>query len=169
MPQTYENAEAVEALAKTLIPSHHPELATARFRYVFKEKAGKKGGKTVYGTVKKMSDLMIFLIDADYLVEIALDSWTPLDASKRTALVDHLLERCLGEEDEETAEMKWKLREPDVQEFSSILRRHGTWNEDLVGFVSVAQTLDLSFMTAGVTEADPTRTTTRSAGAPAAH
>ena len=160
MSQTYENAEGVEAIAKTLIPSYHPDLATARFKYVFKEKAGKKGGKTVYGTVKKMSDLMIFLIDCDYLMEVALDAWNPLDANKRTALVDHLLERCIGEEDEETAEMKWKLREPDVQEFSSILRRHGTWNEDLVGFISVAQTLDLSFMTAGNVETQTQQTTT---------
>jgi len=158
MGQTYENAEGVESIASQLIPAHHPELATARFRYVFKEKAGKKGGKVVYGTVKKCSDLMIFLIESDYLIEVALDAWNPLDGPKRTALVDHLLERCFGEEDEETGDMKWKLREPDVQEFSTILRRHGAWNDDLVNFVSVANTLDLSYMTAGV-DAQQTQTT----------
>lgn len=158
MAQTYENAEGVEAIATQLIATHHPELATARFRYVFKEKAGKKGGKTVYGTVKKCSDLMIFLIGADYLVEVALDAWNPLEAAKRTAIVDHILERCWAEEDDE-GETTFKLREPDVQEFSSILRRHGTWNEDLVNFVSVAQSLDLSYMTAGTQASDQTTTT----------
>lgn len=158
MGQSYENAEGVEAIATTLIPSYHPDLATARFRFVFKEKASKKGGKLVQGAVKKMSDLMIFLIDADYLVEVPLEVWNEADATKRTALVDHLLERCYGEEDEESGEMKWKIREPDVQEFSSILRRHGTWTEDLVGFVSVAQTLDLSFMTATTTEGESVHT-----------
>jgi len=162
MAQTYENAEGVEAIAQSLM-NYHPDLATARFRFVFKEKAGKKGGKTIYGTVKKCSDLMVFLIDADYLMEVALDAWNPLDANKRTALVDHLLERCYGEEDEESGEMKWKMREPDVQEFSTILRRHGAWNDDLVNFASVAATLDLSFMTATATEAETTRTTGASA------
>ena len=159
MAQTYENAEGVEAIAKSLM-NYHPDLVEARFRFVFKEKAGKKGGKTVYGTVKKCSDLMVFLIDADFLMEVALDTWNPLDAQKRTALVDHLLERCYGEEDEESGETTWKMREPDVQEFSTILRRHGAWNDDLQKFVEVAVTLDLSFMTATATEAEPVNHTT---------
>lgn len=147
MPQVYENAEAVENIANRLIPLIHPSLATAKFRYIFREKAKKKSGKVVLGTVKKMSDLMYFLIDANYIMEIALDAWNELDAQKRTALVDHLLERCIGEEDEQTAEMKWSTREPDVHEFSSILSRHGAWTEDLSGFVGVAKKIDLSFMT----------------------
>jgi Putative phage metallopeptidase len=149
MAQTYEEAQSVESIANSLIGTHHPELAEAKFRYIFKEKCSKKGGKTVLGTVKKMSDLQKFLITGkpDFLIEIPLDAWNELDASRRTALVDHLLERCTGEEDEQTAEMKWKTREPDVYEFSSILRRHGAWTEDLSNFASVAQSLDLSFMT----------------------
>lgn len=147
MAQTYENAEAVEAIATSLIGTHHPELAEARFRYIFKETCSKRGGKTVLGSVKKMSARDVFLLDAEFLMEIPLDVWNALDASRRTALVDHLLERCTGEEDEQTSEMKWKTREPDVYEFSSILRRHGAWTEDLSNFASVAQTLDLSFMT----------------------
>jgi hypothetical protein len=147
MPQTYENAESVQVIAERLISTYHPHLSTAVFKFVFKEKAGKKGGKQVLGTVKKMSDLMFFLIESHYLMEIPLDVWNDLDATKRTALVDHLLERCTGEEDEQTAEMKFSTREPDVHEFSSILRRYGAWTEDLSGFVSVAKTIDLSFMT----------------------
>ncbi len=149
MAQVYDNAEAVENLANSLIGTHHPELATATIRYIFKEKASSKGGKVVLGTVKKMSDLQKFLIEnnPDFLMEIPLDAWNEMDAAKRTALVDHLLERCTGEEDEQTSEMKWKTREPDVHEFSSILRRHGAWTEDLSNFTSVAKTLDLSFMT----------------------
>lgn len=149
MAQTYEEAQAVETIANSLIGTHHPELAEAKFRYIFKEKHTKRGGKPVLGTVKKMSDLQKFLIEnnPDFLMEIPLDIWNELDAPRRTALVDHLLERCTGEEDEQTAEMKWKTREPDVYEFSSILRRHGAWTEDLSNFTHVAQSLDLSFMT----------------------
>jgi hypothetical protein len=148
MATVYENAEAVESIAQGFIPNYHPDLATAKFRYVFREKAGKKGGKTVLGTVKKAGDLIKFMTEFDYIMEVALDTWNELDETKRAALVDHLLERCYGEEDEDSGEMRWKTREPDVQEFTSILRRHGAWNEDLVNFVSVGQSIDLSYMTA---------------------
>jgi hypothetical protein len=149
MPQNYEEATAVESIANSLIGTHHPELADAKFRYIAKETCSKRGGKPVLGTVKRMSEQQKFLIEGnpDFLMEVPLDVWNELDASRRTALVDHLLERCTGEEDEQTAEMKWKTREPDVYEFSSILRRHGAWTEDLSNFASVAKTLDLSFMT----------------------
>lgn len=147
MPQSYENADGVEEVAKGLIASFHPHLATAKFRFIHKETAGKKGGKVVYGTVTKMSDKMKFLIDADFLVEVPLDQWNPMVVSTRTALVDHLLERCVGVEDEKTGAMAWSTREPDVHEFASILKRHGAWTPELAGFVSVGQEIDLSFLT----------------------
>jgi len=148
MAQVYENAEAVETIANSLIPTHHPDLATAKFRFIFKEKASKKGGRPVLGTVKKSSDLLYFLIDVHYLVEVPLEIWNTLEEAKRVALVDHLLERCFGEESEELGgQMVWKIREPEVQEFASILRRHGAWTEDLVNFVSVGQSIDLGYMT----------------------
>jgi hypothetical protein len=101
------------------------------------------------GSVKKMSDLMTYLINVDFMVEVPLEIWNDLDNTKRTALVDHLLERCSGEEDEdeETGDMKWKVREPDVHEFSSILRRYGAWTNELAEFSSVAKELSLEFMT----------------------
>jgi len=155
MAQTYEEAEAVRTIADRLIGTHHPELAGASFRYIFKEKAGSKGGKVVLGSVKKLSDQQKFLIEGhpDFLMELPMDVWNEMDASKRTALVDHFLECCTGDEDEQTSEMKWKTREPDVHEFSSILRRHGAWTEDLSNFASVAKELDLSFMTEDESEA----------------
>ena len=134
MAQVYTDAEPVENLANSLIGTHHPELATAVIRYIFKEKASSKGGKVILGSVKKLSDQQKFLMEGhpDFLMEFPLDVWNEMDASKRTALVDHFLERCTGEEDEQTSAMKWATREPDVHEFSSILRRHGAWTEDSV-------------------------------------
>ena len=96
MAQVYTDAEPVENLANSLIGTHHPELATAVIRYIFKEKASSKGGKVVLGSVKKLSDQQKFLIEnhPDFLMEIPMDVWNDMDASKRTALVDHFLECC---------------------------------------------------------------------------
>lgn len=143
MPKLYSTAESVEAVAQQLIPLYHPELATARIRYIYVDKASAKNGKPVAGKVRRISGSLEYLLDTDFLVEVALDQWNEKTDTQRQALVDHLLERCTGEEDDKTGDMKWTTREPDVAEFTAILRRHGAWNDDLAGFATVAKTVDI--------------------------
>jgi hypothetical protein len=162
MPQSFFDAESVVEIAERLVSQYHPELATARIKYLFQEKAGKKGGKPVLGKVQKVSGVLEHFADCDFLVILAQDTWADLDNTKRTALVDHLLERCTGEEDPEDpgAAMKWKTREPDVHEFSTILQRYGAWTEDLAGFCQVAQALDSEVEAAPVVSRATTRRST---------
>lgn len=144
MPKVYATAENVEKEAQSLIPMYHPELVEARFTYVFVDKAAMKNGKPVRGKVRRITGVLEFLLEADFLMEIALDQWNELADTQRKALIDHLLECCTGEEDEnDGGAMKYSVREPDVQEFSAILRRHGAWNDDLAAFASVAKTIDI--------------------------
>ena len=153
MPKMYSSAESVEAVAQTLIPMYHPEIATARVKYTFVDKASVKNGRPVLGKVRKISGSLEYLLECDFLVEVALDQWNEKSAEQRQALVDHLLERCTGEEDEQNGDMKWTTREPDVAEFTAILRRHGAWNDELAGFASVAKTVDIDGMVAEVVNA----------------
>jgi hypothetical protein len=148
MPRLYDRADTLKEIANSLIPTYHPELATARFEYIWVDKAGAKGGKPVLGKIRKLSGSLEFLLQLDFLMEVPLDKWNDLTPVQRTALVDHLLERCWGAESEEEgdASIKWSVREPDVQEFSSILKRHGAWTEDLQGFTSVAKEIDIDGM-----------------------
>ena len=148
MAHLYSTAESVEALAQQAIPMFHPHLATARVSYIFVDKASMKNGRPVLGKVRRVSGIMEFMVEKDFMIEIPLDQWNELGETQRHALVDHLLERCNGEEDEKSGEMKWSTREPDVQEFSTILRRHGAWTTDLAGFVSVAKTINVDEMVA---------------------
>lgn len=148
MPKLYSAAESVEAIAQQAIPMFHPHLATARISYIFMDKAGMKNGRPVLGKVRKVTGILEFMLEKDFILEVPLDQWNELSDTQRQALVDHLLERCYGEENEENGEMKWSTREPDVQEFSTILRRHGAWNDDLAGFVSVAKTVNVDEMVA---------------------
>lgn len=143
MSKVYSDAQTVEAVAKGIVPNFHAHLATARIRYIFVDKAGKKGGQEQYGKVQKLSGALEYLLESDFLVEVAEPKWSELTPEQQKALTDHLLERLWGEEDDKTGEMKWTLREPDVQEFATILRRHGAWNAALTGFVSVAQSIQL--------------------------
>lgn len=153
MAKIYSDADTVENIARRLIKENHSHLATARIRYIWVSEASKKSGKPVLGKVRKISGALQFLTDLEFLVEVALDAFNDLDERQRVALVDHLLERCFGDEDEKTGEMKWTLRDPDVQEFQGILDRHGAWNEDLRNFVSLAKAVDVDSLVDDVTSA----------------
>lgn len=128
----FGDSEAAEQLASSIIRKHHPELAHARIRYICRSKASLRGGVPVAGSVYKMSGKFEHLVQADFLLEVALDVWNPMNSGQRAALVDHLLTRCVGKEDEKTGEMKWSVRPPEVQEFPEVAERHGQWNDGLV-------------------------------------
>ncbi len=155
MAKDFSEAETVAQIANGLIPNYHPHLASARILYIFVSKASTKNGREVWGKPKKLSGLFEWYAEKDFLIEVAKDKWDGLDAQQRTALVDHLLECCTGEEDEEDGgAMKWKIRDPDVQEFSSILQRYGVWHKGLHTFVSVAQGIKLEEIIAEEAEID---------------
>lgn len=136
-PVLFDFAENVEELAEDLISKYHPDLATARFKYVYRSKASKSAGVPVPGKVKKIGGASQFAFDTDFLMEIALDQWNNFTAKQRVALIDHLLSRCVGEEDEKTGDMKWKVRPPRVQEFPEVAERNGQWNDGLIDMSKV--------------------------------
>lgn len=142
MAKEYSKAESVEQIAAGLIPNSHPDLAQARMMYVFVDKASTKGGVEQIGKTKKLSGLTEWALEKDFVIEVALNRYNELSPEQRNALIDSLLERCQGEEQEDGS-MKWSVREPEVQEFASILERHGAWNDALQNFVAVAQNIEL--------------------------
>lgn len=155
MAKTYSEAETAEQIALGLIPNYHPELATARILYLFVDKASSKNGREVWGKPKRVSGVLEYVAEKDFLIEIAKDKWDTLSGIQRTALVDSLLECCTGEEDAENGgAMKWKIRDPDVQEFTSILQRYGAWHVGLHSFVSVAKEIKLDTIIAEEAEID---------------
>lgn len=154
MAKEYSDAETVEQIANGLIPNHHPELGTARIQYVHVSKAGSKNGRELWGKARKVSGLWEWALEKDFVIEVALDKWNEMDASQRTALVDHLLECCTGDEDEESGDMKWKIRDPEVQEFATVLERHGVWHSGLMSFVQVAQSINLDHLIQEEAEVD---------------
>lgn len=154
MAKTYSESETIEAIAASLIPMYHPELANARIKCLFMDQTPKKNGREIPGKAQKVSGKWEHLTELDFVLEIAEPVWNDMTNDQRTALVDHLLECCTGEEDEQSGEMKWSIRSPDVQEFSTILERHGNWNETLGGFLQVAQSIELDGIIEDETESD---------------
>jgi len=144
MPKDYSDAESVEEMAKGLIPTFHAELADAIIRYYFVSEHSMRGGRPIFGKARKLAGSAQFLASgANFAIEVALDLWNDADPAERRARIDHLLEYCTGEEDEESGDMNYTMREPDVKEFSTIIKRHGAYNDDIRGIIQVSKSIDI--------------------------
>ena len=133
IPLLFGDFEASEAIASNLISKHHHELSGAKFKHLCRNKAASAGGEKIPGSIKKASPMEKHICgDVDFILTVALDVWNDLSVNQRTALIDHLLTRCVAVEDPKNGEMKYKVRPPQVQEFPEIVERYGSWNEGLV-------------------------------------
>jgi hypothetical protein len=132
VPLQFDPAEAVEEIAKKLIPKHHSHLVSARIAYLFKNKPMKSKGREVYATAEKISKKNYALCKHHFLITVAYPTWKDLSDKKKLAVIDHELEHCFVEDDEKTGEPKYSILPHDVEEFGSIIRRHGLYTTDLV-------------------------------------
>lgn len=145
----YRHAAAVKRIATGLIPAHHPHLEGIRIEYVFRDTAAKKAGKEVWGTARKVSGLNAYLaatgdevpVDTDvedlFVIEIAEDIWAKLNDRQRRALVDHELCHC-GITVDDAGEVSLTMIGHDLEEFASIVERHGLWRADVEVFARAA-------------------------------
>lgn len=140
-PILLDSFDQAKGYADKLIKEHHPHLATANITFLCRNRASKSQGKPVPGSVKRASLVEKHLSgsECDYIMTLSLDVWNSLTSSQRLALVDHLLTRCVGTEDERNGSMKWSLRSPEVQEFAEVVSRNGLWNESIADFIDSAK------------------------------
>lgn len=125
-------ADDVYNTMKQLVAHNHPDLALAvdEIAIVFKEKAGKSGGRAVIGKASKVAPLANALANKPYkfVLEIGADVWEHgLTSKQREALLDHLLCSCHGDEDPKSGEMKWSVVKPDLTAFRENIERYGMW------------------------------------------
>lgn len=134
IPLLFCDHETSEEIARNLISKHHHELAEAKFKFLCRNKAALAGGEKIPGTIKKASPMEKHICggECDFIMTISLDVWNDYSNTQRTALIDHLLTRCVAQEDPKSGDMKYKVRPPQVQEFPEIAERYGTWNSGLV-------------------------------------
>ncbi len=138
MPTLISDLENAQEIANKLIPKHHKHLATANILFACTNKIFKSGGRVLPGKVKKTTPHDKWLAaskikdgELDFVVTISLDTWNPMNPTQRLALVDHLLTRLWGEEDESNGKMKWSIRAPIVQEFPEVVERNGRWTDEI--------------------------------------
>lgn len=115
-----------------LVGRNHPDLAlvSSEIAVVFREKAGKSGGKVVLGRSKKATSLANALSDSDFafILELGADVWeNDLTSRQKEALLDHLLTACRAEDDPKTGRTKFSVAQPDIMAFRENIERYGMW------------------------------------------
>lgn len=139
IPVQYDPAETVEELAKELIAENHPHLANVSIAYLFKNKPIKAKGREVAATAEKASDKHRALHGYRFLITVSYPMWQELEDPIKRAVIDHELEHCWVEDDDKTGETKYKILPHDVEEFGSIILRHGLYTTNLVKLGSVVE------------------------------
>jgi hypothetical protein len=136
-------ADEVEKIAKPIITAHHPHLLGCEIRYHFRSKAQVKAGRTTLGTMRvvKGEAAMMALnltesVDAQlFVMVIAEPEWEVMQPHIREALVDH--ELChAGVETDSKGIRKYVSVGHDLEEFGSIIKRHGLWQEQHAKFIA---------------------------------
>lgn len=155
MTTTYRPAPELAKRAKPIIAKHHQDLALHGVEplWVWRSKAAKSKGRLVLGKARKLTGLAASLlyaaeaaggdaqggdIDPDesverFVIEIAEDTWLDLSTKQKDALLDHELAHLWVDEDDD-GNAVLSLRGHDVEEFASVIRRHGLWKPDLENF-----------------------------------
>ena len=126
MGVTWDEAdERLITLAQRLIRENHPHLLDAKIGFMYRSEAAQSGNKIVLGKARKVSEEQQVFMDFDFVIWVARKEFNEYMPEQREALVDHELCHCGGSFGE------WKIKKHDVDEFLSIIVRHGLWHPDL--------------------------------------
>jgi hypothetical protein len=157
----FEHAPEVKKIADELIKKYHQHLIACRIEYVFSDSTPMKSGKEVWGTMRKITSLGAFLAtpsspaeagkevdeegnpilpnnDPFFCCTISKPVWEILDTANKIALVDHELSHA-GTEEQEDGSYKLVIIPHDLEEFTSIVERHGMWQNSVAVFVERAK------------------------------
>ena len=130
--QLWKAGEDVHEIVRKLVGANHPDLALVvdEIVVIFRDKAGKSGGRVNLGSARKVAPAANAIGNTDYkfVLEIGADLWEyGLDTVKREALLDYLLCHCICDEDEQTGDPKCSIARPDVIAFKENVERYGLW------------------------------------------
>lgn len=133
-------------LLEELVEKHHEELVGARIALAWCTSwRPDVDGRVVLGKCKKASDLDRELAAFDFVVLLSRSFWRDerVTDAQRKALLDHELCHAAVKYDDkgepvedERGRRVYRVRKHDIEEFTQIVERHGTYKRDLELFAS---------------------------------
>jgi len=120
-------------------PEQHGSIEKAKFVGIFRFPEKSRGGKTVFGSARKVSDKERIFVDADFIIEVWKDFWTngstTPEEKEKEALIFHELKHCVYKEkvDKKTGNITYmpKLVPHDFEGFIKEYELFGDWTGDL--------------------------------------
>jgi len=121
----------------------HEAIAEARIALAWRlEVKSDIDGKIVLGKCAKVSDLQKEFAAFDFIVVLNRDYWFDFSGEQQLALLDHELSHAAPAMDLKTGLQAtdtrgrpvWRCRKHDIEEFTGVAERHGTWKADLQRF-----------------------------------
>jgi predicted metallopeptidase len=141
MGREYKHSDEIEAIAKKLVPEHHPHLQHAAIAYLMrtldpdkklKLPVKRAGKKSKVAKAIGVPELWHAICGFDFVMSVDELFWAFMSADCKEAVVDH--ELCHFAHDEDG----WYIRDHDIQEFTAILKRHGFYMPELKEFCAAA-------------------------------
>lgn len=151
--EAYRGAPEVQEIADNLIKTipEHNHLAFCKVVYLFNQKVQKVRGAEALATASKVTGRTAFFLwegvdtaefvepTATFVISVWESGWHELSDSQKIALVDHELCHCKIIDDGDEGSERLVIKPHDIEEFHSVVYRHGQWRPDIASFVRDAQ------------------------------
>ena len=125
--------ESVYKMADELRTKYHIDISDSSIEYVFTDEMNEKG-KTVLGKSRRETDLGKLFSKSDFIILISEPQWGDLSESQQRAVLDHELCHCAPKFNRDGDFVGWTMRPHDLEEFTCVLERHGTYTPDRRNF-----------------------------------
>lgn len=149
---TFEVADEVAEIAEKLIPENHAHLLAhgVRMVYLFRDDTPKKNGKLTMGVARKVTGVHAFLAGAEidladgrtgeafFAIVMTRPIWEELTPAQKEALTDHELSHCAVKFNK-AGELVLVVKPHDLEEFNTVVERHGLWQRDVERFLKAAR------------------------------
>lgn len=146
----------------------HQETADARVVLAWKlDTKPDQDDRIVLGRCVPVGDLQKELIDYDFIITLNKEVWEDqkFDADKKRALLDHEMSHIAPVYDGEGKNKVdsrnrrvWRTRGHDIEEFSAVVERHGTYKHDLERFAEALLKVRGTPLFSGIEQAPATET-----------
>jgi NTP pyrophosphatase (non-canonical NTP hydrolase) len=121
-PKKFEISAEVKELAEKVINEQKVDIYPSKLEYLLVYPCI---SKTVAGKCVKSGKELKFFSTFDYLIEISGELWDALDEKTREILIEHELKHVLPVANDKTGDWEFKIRDHNVQDFASIIKKHG--------------------------------------------
>lgn len=119
----FEPSDELRKLGEEVIDEQKLDIGNAKIQYLL---VYPHINKTTAGRCVRTGMELKFFSDSDYLIEMSGELWDSLDSPTQKILMEHELRHIMPIINDKTGDCKYQIRPHDVEDFSSIIKKHGT-------------------------------------------